>query len=295
MIRICLLGLGEVGRILAEDLLARGDAVLSAWDPRFADGTSAPARTLSALDIRAGVDAADAARGAEMVISAVTAAQTVKAARDAAPGMESGAIFLDLNSASPAAKIEAAGIIEAAGGWYVEAAVMSPAPPKRIAAPILLGGPHAGVLLARIQAVGFSGAKFYSEQPGKAAAAKLSRSVIVKGIEAILTESLLTARHYGVEADVIASLDDLFPGPDWTTLARYMISRSIEHGARRAEEMSEAARTVADAGVEPLMSQATVGRQEWAPRFKAELVHGELQPLLDGILEGLERTPDRKI
>ena len=285
MKRICLIGLGEVGRVLAEDLLAWGGVALSAWDPKLAQPGSAPARAAAELDIRPGRDAADAARGAALVVSAVTAAQTVDAARAAAVGMSEGAALLDLNSASPAARIAAAARVAAAGRLYVEGAVMSPIAPKRIASPILLGGPHARAFEAEARALGFAGARFYAEEPGKAAAAKLCRSVIVKGMEALLAESLLAARSYGVEADVVASLDDLFPGPDWRRLSRYMISRSIEHGVRRAEEMAEAARTVSQAGLDPLMSLAAVDRQRWASRFGDQLAHEELEPFLSGLLE----------
>lgn len=289
MKRICLIGLGEVGRVLAEDLLARGDVSLSAWDPRFAQPDSPPARAVAELDVRAGRDAADAARGAELVVSAVTAAQTVAAARAVGAAIAEAAVFLDLNSASPAAKVAAAQKVQAGGGLYVEGAVMSPIGPRRIASPILLGGPHARAFESGAQALGFAGARFYAEEPGKAAAAKLCRSVIVKGMEALLGESLLAARSYGVEADVIASLDDLFPGPDWRRLSRYMISRSIEHGVRRAEEMAEAARTVSQAGIEPLMSLATVDRQRWASGFQEQLACEGLEPLLSGMLEQARR------
>jgi len=285
MKRICLIGLGEVGRVLAEDMLAAGGVTLSAWDPKFADPNSPPGRALAELDIRAARDAADAARGAELVISAVTAAQTVDAATASAIGLARDAVFLDLNSASPGAKIAAAVPVEAPGALYVEAAVMSPIGKRRIASPILLGGPHARAFEAQAHALGFIGARFYADEPGKAAAAKLCRSVIVKGMEAILGESLLSARHYGVEADVVASLEDLFPGPDWRRLSHYMISRSIEHGVRRAEEMAEAARTVSEAGIEPLMSLAIVARQEWASQFGDQLAHGALEPFLAGLLE----------
>ena len=287
---IALIGLGEVGRTLAEDLVARGGVRLSAWDLKFADAGSAPARALAGLDVRAGADAADAVRGAELVISAVTAAQTEAAADAAVPGLARGAAYLDLNSASPSLKKAAAAAVEAAGADYVEAAVMSPIGPKRIGAPMLLGGPRAEALAPRLQALGFAGARFYAPEVGRASAAKLSRSVIVKGVEAILAESLLTARHYGVEADVIASLNDLFPGPDWRKLSHYMIVRSIEHGVRRAEEMREAARTVADAGVDPLMSTATARRQDWAARFAPQLDRQDLLDLLDGVLAQAEAT-----
>jgi len=268
MPRICLIGFGEVGQILADDLAAADVTALSAWDVKFPDRDSIPARGLLNRQVREGEDAADAVTDAELVISAVTAAQTLAAATGTVAGLKAGAYFLDMNSASPEAKIAAAARVEAAGGRYVEAAVMSPFPSKRCATPMLLGGPHAEAFMPVAAALGFHGASFFSDRLGKAAAAKLCRSVMVKGIEALLAEALLAARHYDVEDTVLRSLDDLFPGPEWESLSQYMISRSIEHGERRAEEMREAARTVQEAGVAPLMSAACAERQEWAWRNK---------------------------
>ncbi len=137
-------------------------------------------------------------------------------------------------------KKQAAAIIDGVGGRYVEAAVMTPFPPKRIASPMLLGGSHAEAFLARATPLGFK-AKVFSSEVGQASATKMCRSVMIKGIEALLMESMLTARHYGVEKTVLESLSDLLPVGDWEKLARYMISRSLEHGVRRAEEMREVA------------------------------------------------------
>ncbi|HBS36623.1 MAG TPA: NAD(P)-dependent oxidoreductase, partial [Parvularcula sp.] len=191
--------------------------------------------------------------------------------------------YFDVNSASPQTKIEAADAVEMAGGRYVEASIMSPISPRRIEAPILLGGPHAQDFEAVAKALGFRNAAFYSQERGKAAAAKLCRSVVVKGIEALISESMLAARHYGVERDVIASLDDLLPHPDWREHARYMISRTLQHGARRAEEMQEAARAIADAGVEPWMANATVMRQAFAGALDLDHHAGDLEVLVDAM------------
>jgi 3-hydroxyisobutyrate dehydrogenase-like beta-hydroxyacid dehydrogenase len=282
MTKIALIGLGEVGRILAEDLAKRG-AVLSAWDLKFATAESPPSRAAAELGARKAESALDAARGAALVISAVTAAQDVEAARAAASGLGKGAFFLDLNSASPGMKRASAEIVEAAGGRYVEAAVMSPYPPKRLGSPTLLGGPHAEEFLPFARDLGFTGMRVFAPEVGKASAAKMCRSVMIKGVEALLSESLLSARYYGVEDVVLASLTDLFPGPDWPQLARYMISRTLEHGVRRAEEMREVARTVDEAGVSPWMSVATAERQDWAPQFKAALGEEGLEAMLDAI------------
>ncbi|CAN5407503.1 DUF1932 domain-containing protein [soil metagenome] len=282
MTRVCLIGFGEVGQILATDLA--GKAELSAYDVLFADPSSTPSRALPAHAVRMGASAAEAVADADLILSAVTAAQDVDAARAAAGAIGKGAFFLDLNSASPGMKQASAQIIDGADGRYVEAAVMAPFPPRRLASPMLLGGPHAQAFAEFAAPLGFTGLSVFSDQVGQASATKMCRSVIIKGIEALLTESMLAARHYGVEATVLASLSDLLPLPDWEATARYMISRSLEHGVRRAEEMREAARTVEEAGVAPTMSAAIAQRQDWAAGFKAAHTQADLGAMLDHII-----------
>jgi len=285
--RVCLIGFGEVGQILAQDLAGAGVGDIAAYDTAFAEAGSAPSRALDGGPVRAAASAVEAVAGAELVVSAVTAAQDVEAARAAAAGLAPGAFFLDLNSASPGMKQQSALLIEAAGARYVEAAVMSPIGPRRIASPMLLGGPHAAVFAEAAHGLGFTGAKVFSDVVGRASATKMCRSVVIKGIEALLTESMLAARSYGVEQPVLDSLSDLLPLPDWNATARYMISRSLEHGARRAEEMREAARTVGEAGVEPLMSLAVAQRQDWAAGHLSAL-SDDLAAMLDTINTRIE-------
>jgi 3-hydroxyisobutyrate dehydrogenase-like beta-hydroxyacid dehydrogenase len=281
MIRIALIGFGEVGQILADDLKDR--AMLTVWDTQFADPAAIPRKAATVRAIALPASAADAVAGADLIVSAVTAAQTLAAAEAVAAGIAPGARYLDLNSASPGQKVAAAQAIAARGGVYVEGAVMSPFPPKRLGSPILLGGPAAQAALPALAALGFSGLEFFAETLGQASAAKMCRSVMIKGIEALLTESLLAARHYGVEPTVLASLEDLLPGPDWPKLARYMISRSLVHGRRRAEEMQEVARTVTEAGGPAWMSAASALRHAWAPQFSNADKAETLLDMLDAI------------
>ena len=281
---ICLLGLGEVGTTLASDLAGRADIVLHSWDLLFGDAQSRPSQALRDLPhVRAADSATAAVQDCDLVISAVTAAQDLPAAESVQSGLRPGAWFLDLNSVSPTTKCAVADLVTHAGGRYVEAAVMSPIAPQRIASPVLIGGPHAENFLAEGLALGFSGMRFCSADLGTAAATKMCRSVIVKGIEALVSEALLTARHYGVETAVVESLADLFPRPDWAEHARYLVARTLLHGTRRAEEMEEVAHTVSDAGVTPYMSEATVARQAWAPQFAAALANEELTAMLDAM------------
>lgn len=282
--RICLLGFGEVGQTLAADLRERGFTNLIAWDLKFAEARSELARRAHALSVEASNNAQQAASGASLMLSAVTAAQAVPAAQSMAPHLERDALFVDLNSASPAAKRQAQAAIEAGAGAYVEAVVMAPISPKRIASPILLGGPSAQRFAQLAPDLGFSGVEVFSDTVGQASAAKMCRSVVIKGLEALLTESLVSARHYGVETAVIQSLQNLLPGHDWRALAQYMMSRSMLHGVRRAEEMREVAITVNEAGLSPWMSNACAERQQWAAQFRELGTQGALEETLDRVL-----------
>jgi hypothetical protein len=86
----------------------------------------------------------------------------------------------------------------------------------------------------------------------------------------------------------------MFPLGDWEKRARYMISRSLEHGTRRAEEMREAARTVDEAAIEPLMSEATAARQDWASAFNKALEEENLGDMLDAVLTQIGQPAMRK-
>ena len=282
--RIALIGYGEVGQILAADLHAAGARDVAIWDRLFPISSSAPSRAASSAEASIATSMAEAVANCGLIISAVTAANCVPAAREAAGSISPEAIYFDLNSVAPQTKCDAAAAIEAVGGRYVEAAVMSPIAPKRIGSPMLIGGPHAAAFEPLARAMGFTGIRVLDSMLGRASAAKMCRSVMIKGLEALFTESLLAARRHGVERTVLESLRDLFPNEDWERIAAYMIARSLEHGRRRAEEMREAARAVADAGIDPLMSLACATRQEWAAGRRPERSAASLAELLDAVL-----------
>ncbi len=260
---IGLVGYGEVGRILAEDLRARGVAV-SAYDLKLdAAATAAPLHAHAAQHgVQLAVNAAALAARADFIISAVTASQTVGVAQACAATIQTGAFYLDFNSASPGAKQRAAGLIDRAGARYVEGAVMTSVPPYRIKVPLLLGGTFAAELSPLINTLGFA-SKVASAQLGVASATKMCRSVMIKGLEAMVIESFTTARYYGVEDAVVASLYETFPGIDWEKQAAYFFQRVIEHGRRRSEEVREVAETVRDAGLTPWSASGTAERQAW--------------------------------
>jgi 3-hydroxyisobutyrate dehydrogenase-like beta-hydroxyacid dehydrogenase len=271
--KFAVIGFGEAGSILGADLVAAGCEV--AMYDILLDSPSSRAQMRDRAQ-RARVRAADtfddAVAGMQVVISAVTASSSADVAARAAGVLRSGQVLLDINSVSPAKKKSNAALVEAAGADYVEAAVMAPVPPQRLQVPMLLGGKRAAALAEQLRGVGMN-ATALAEEIGVASAVKMCRSIVIKGLEALTMESMLAARRFGAEREVLESLNGTFPSMGWTgELPDYLISRAAEHGRRRAAEMREVARTLEDVEVAPTMALATAERQEWVVEAMAE--HG---------------------
>jgi 3-hydroxyisobutyrate dehydrogenase-like beta-hydroxyacid dehydrogenase len=260
--RIGILGFGEVGQRFAADLRAGGARrSLAAFDLLMHQAAAGETmrRHATAHDVEMLTDASSLA-GCEIIFSAVTAAQTHAAAGSLCAGPLDDALVVDLNSASPATKIECAALIASAGGRYVEAAVMTSVPPHGIRVPMLLGGAHAATGETILRELGFA-ATTVSAELGIASAIKLCRSVIIKGLESLVVESFTAARAFGVEQQVLASLEETYPQFDWEKQGDYLFSRVIQHGKRRAEEMRASAEMIDASGVGGVMAGAAAIRQ----------------------------------
>lgn len=268
---IGLFGYGEVGKIFGNELHARGVSWIGAWDIKFADAAagSAERRHAQAHGVVACESARELCSKAQLIISAVTASNTLAVAKDAARWIGRGATFLDFNSASPGTKRQAAMLIEEAGAYYVEAAVMTSVPPYGLAVPMLLGGKQAPKLADRLRPLGFNVTPL-SPKIGVASATKMARSIMIKGLEALVIESFTTARRYGVEAAMLDTLRETFPGIDWEKQGAYFFSRVVQHGKRRAEEMREAANTVREAGLAPTMTAPIAEKHDWIASLARE-------------------------
>ncbi|HEX2656744.1 MAG TPA: NAD(P)-binding domain-containing protein [Polyangia bacterium] len=257
--RVALIGYGEVGRTLAEELRAGGHDV-TAFD-------SAPETESQAMHARAhGVNLAaspgEAVATAGLVISAVNHQQAVAAAGACVAALPAGAFYLDLNSVSPATKQKIAELIGSAYGRFVEGALTTSLrwPVRRCS--LLLGGPYAAVMAPILEKLGLS-AQLCSLKPGQTSATVMCRKAMRVGLEALVVEVFTAARHYGVEANLLASLSEAFPAIDWERQVTDVYQQAIEQGRRAGEELREAAASVRDMGLEPWSTQATAARADW--------------------------------
>lgn len=258
--RISFIGFGEAGQAIAAGLRESGIERIAAWDILFPEPAGARLKTAGeAIGVRTAGSAADAISETDMIISAVTAASSVEAARSVVPHLSGSPYYLDINSVSPGRKQETAKLL-GQRARYVDVAVVAAIHPDRHRTPLLVAGPHADEIAPLLQELEMRFSVVGSET-GSAAAIKMIRSVMIKGIEALTLECFLAAARAGVLEEVTASLKNNYPTLDWTRIADYNLERMASHGERRAAEMEESAATLRELGLDPLMVDSTVKRQ----------------------------------
>jgi 3-hydroxyisobutyrate dehydrogenase-like beta-hydroxyacid dehydrogenase len=265
---IAFIGFGEVGQTFSRGLLANDGVAVRAYDLLF--GSDAGARLEAAaqeLGVVRAPSAREACAGATFVFSAVTADRAEVVASEAAAWLKPGQVFVDVNSAAPSTKQRAAQAVTASGADYLEAAVMAPVLKPGLKVAILSGGPQAQAASEALNGLGMNLTPV-SEVYGRASAMKLCRSIVIKGLEALMVDCAAACEAWDVKDPVFASLNATFPSIDFHALAADMRERVATHGVRRSAEMREAAEMLAAAGLHPGVAQAVADAQLRGARRK---------------------------
>ena len=245
--RICVLGLGEAGAAIAGDLAAHDAVDVHGYDPGTAD---TPPGVERHHDVRRAVT------DAELVLAITPAADATTALVQALDTISGEAVYADLSTAAPRLKQRLAGLAAAAGLRFVDVALMSPVPGGGLRTPALASGPAAVSFVATMRPLGMP-VEAVGDEPGRAAAAKLLRSVLMKGLAAVLIESLRAAEAAGLAAETWENLVTQLGAID-EPLVRRLVSGTGTHARRRLHEMEAAIDLLAEVGVDPLMTRSTV-------------------------------------
>jgi 3-hydroxyisobutyrate dehydrogenase-like beta-hydroxyacid dehydrogenase len=261
-------GFGEAGSTIARGLRSAGVDRIFAYDikPKTSD-------VVTIVDSPKALAAAS-----EIIFSAVTSSSALDAAKQNAPFLTSRHTYADINSVSPALKQDIDRVIAATGATFVEVAVMAPVSPYGHTVPMLLGGAGAATLKEMLAPLGMRMEVLEGAKVGSAAAVKMCRSIVVKGIEALLFECVMAATKFDADDLVFASLKETWPGVDWKKLADYTSGRVVVHGERRAREMDEVAETLKAIGIDPIMAEATARRQDWSAHMDLRAQFGPEGP-----------------
>ena len=290
---IAVIGFGEAGSSLCKgwglgdvrafDIKQHGDSILAAEK----------VAQMSAAGVIIGDDAADIANGADIVFSTVTADQAYVAANAVTKVIKPGAYYLDLNSCAPSTKQKNAALIDRAGGFYVDVAVMATITPKYHQTAMLVSGEHAEKAIALMLALKMK--PVHVPGPvGRASTIKMIRSIMMKGIEALTAECFTAACKAGVADEVAASLDASQTREGWKAQAAYNMERMTTHGIRRAAEMREVAITLDDLDIDGFMTAGSINWQEHFGNLGISLLETEgLERRIDFIQRAIEAKQQR--
>jgi 3-hydroxyisobutyrate dehydrogenase-like beta-hydroxyacid dehydrogenase len=289
--RVSFIGFGEAGQAIASGLRDEGIERIAAWDILFPVAEGARLKAAGEqMGVRLADSAADAVRETDMIISAVTAASSLEAARSVEPHLTAKPYYLDINSVSPGRKQATAKLL-GDRARYVDVAVVAPIHPLRHKTPLLISGPHAEAISPLLSELEMT-LRAVGGDTGQAAAIKMIRSVMIKGIEALTLECFLAASRANVLDDVTASLKNNYPGLDWPKMSEY--NRMASHGERRAAEMEESAATLRELGLDPLMVDSTVKRQrEMGALGKDDKVRASLSFGRAAMLDAISAAKDK--
>ena len=262
--KITFIGFGEAAQSIVTGLMETGAVAINVYDIRFDDPAALPKLKEKADAIGAAMftDLGEAVAGAELVVSAVVGSVAVKVAEGAAAVLKPGQVYMDINSVSPKTKREVEAAVTKSGAGFIEAAVMARVPPFGHKVPMLLAGVPAKDLSRQLAGFGMQ-VEYVGDRVGQASVVKMLRSIMIKGVEALLMESLAAASRFDMEERILDSISETFPGLDWRETASYYLGRTVIHGARRVTEMSEVVETLKELDMEPIMAEAAGRRIGW--------------------------------
>jgi 3-hydroxyisobutyrate dehydrogenase-like beta-hydroxyacid dehydrogenase len=243
---IGILGLGEAGSAFAADLGER--TRVTGYDPLWS-GTP--------QGFRVAANAAEAVADADLIL-ALTAAPDAAGALDSVLGQAPhGTLYADLSSSSPVLKAQLADTAAASGYLFADAVLLAPVLRARSATPMMASGPGAAAFAAMLSPLGAE-ITALGERAGEAAAHKLLRSIVVKGLTALLVESLHAAEDQGLlewfSDHIVTTLSEL----DADSVAKLLVG-TLSHSARRVHEMEATVEMIEAAGGDATMTRATVG------------------------------------
>jgi 3-hydroxyisobutyrate dehydrogenase-like beta-hydroxyacid dehydrogenase len=286
--QIALIGFGEAATAFVEGWAGKAEAVFATFDIKVESKTTQAAllNKCQALAVACEASNADAVSGKQAVFSFVTAGQSLSAAEATACSIEKGAFFFDCNSCSPGTKRKAAQLIAEAGGRYVDVAVMAPVYPAMNKTPVSICGPNVAAAFEYMNALDMKPTLIEGDV-GVASSTKMVRSIMMKGLEALMMECVLTGRQAGVDEAVLNSLEKTYPGFGWKDKAAYMAERVMVHGKRRAAEMREVAITVQELGLEGRMAAATVDWHQEIGDLALDPGEDDYESRIDSLLAAL--------
>lgn len=278
-LRVALIGFGEVGRSFGAGLKV-GGADVAAYDKAYQSATFGELIRRSADEARIPLASSvgEVIAGADLILAMVPGAVALDTAREALPALSPGQLYADLGSASPPVKEQLAQLVEAAGASFVDVAILGSPTMDGFQVACLVSGKDAARYREIVTPFGMK-VEVAGERPGRAAAIKMFRSILMKGIEALILEAAIACRTWDVTDEVMSSVSKTLGKqpfyPDWVA---HSITGDAIHAGRRAHEMDMVIETMKSVGVEPRMTRATAEMIHWSADLGLREHYGGKKP-----------------
>lgn len=253
---IAILGLGEAGSHFANDLVAMNVNVVG-YDPAWIGPAwigPAPKRELHPA-VTLAASNAEAARGADIILSVNLSAVAETVAAEVTSVLQPGQLYAEMNTASPDTKRAVAAIVQPSGALAVDVAIMAPVPPKGIRTPFLVSGPGAAQFAEKLLPLGLD-ISVLGDKMGEAATRKLLRSIVYKGVAAVIGEAVAAGRAFGLEPYIRDQIRSVIGGND--ALIDRFLEGSKTHALRRSHELEAVVAMLTARDVKPVMARATL-------------------------------------
>ena len=246
MLKIAILGLGEAGSHFANDLAAMGMEVIG-FDPNPIRKLH-PAITLVPSNFEASKDA-------DIIFSVNLSSESENIAKEIAPALKSHQFFCEMNTSSPEKKKIIATFLKSTGVKMIDLAIMAPVPPKGIKTPFLAAGEHSAEFIEKVKSLNLTIIGLENSQIGDAATRKLLRSIVYKGIAAVICEAVEAGEHFGMQSYIREQISSVIGGND--ELIDRFVEGSKTHALRRMHEMEAVVEMLQEKDLDPIMSRST--------------------------------------
>lgn len=262
--KIGFIGFGEASYNIAKGLKEEGIEQITAYDKFW--NVEPQAAIIGKRAEEAGVfltaSLGEMIEGSEYIFSAVSANYALPLAKESQPYLKEGKCYVDINAASPMTKEAVSDIILETGALFVDAAVMGPVPVYKHKVPMSVSGNGAERFYRIFSEYGMD-ITLMGEKPGSSSASKMFRSIFMKGFVVLLLETIIASHKYGVEDDVLSSIQKTLEGGPFLEVINNLLTRGVIHSERREHEMEEVISTLKNLGVDYTMSQGTKNKLRW--------------------------------
>ncbi|HWP50730.1 MAG TPA: DUF1932 domain-containing protein [Clostridia bacterium] len=197
-----------------------------------------------------------------VILCATSAKYALSIAKEAAVFLKPGKIYSDMNSASPMVKHEIAQAVDATGARFADSAVMEIVPPHKHRVPIAVSGSGAKAFASLLNPLQMN-ITYINDQAGSASSMKMFRSIFMKGMTALLTETLLASHQAGVCDEVMDSITKTLTEKTPEQLTNLLINRTAVAAQRRVSEMQDVKATLEALELPAFATVGTIKRLQW--------------------------------